>query len=394
MFERPPTSILGRIAEPENQCYTDFRHPPGGNILLDASVPLSPPIERRADAVGFKSNLHYLRGIAAVAVVFYHARIFYEVAYGVGTGPTYFPDLVGVYGVAVFFAISGYLMSGLIQSQAPFEFLFKRLIRIYPLFVLATVATIVAHPKIWETYDLASITLAPIGQTRYALGVVEWTLVYEVFFYIALFLIALVGLRRWVPALAAIWFVGLFAVAAMGLQEIRLPTISYLPILPASIGLAGGLLIPHLGKIAPLPALLVAAISIAFANLAHTLALERLAAGIGCVFLIAAAVNAGDVVPSLIKPAFRKLGEWSYALYLIHIPVLFVVFRPEFAHMGHVMVLVGVAVAIAGGAVLGQVDLAVLKRTRTWDVKRREPWVITATALFLVVYFACAVAYV
>ena len=46
-------------------------------------------------------------------------------------------DCFGLIGVAVFFAISGLLMADLIQRTDPWRFLAHRVVRIYPIYLLA-----------------------------------------------------------------------------------------------------------------------------------------------------------------------------------------------------------------------------------------------------------------
>lgn len=374
-----------------NSDKTRKRFRPRKTILLDATQK-SAPVEQSAQ-VGFKQNIHYLRGLAALSVAFFHAALFHQSEYGAGIMPQAVLDLFGIYGVAIFFAISGYLMSSLIQSQSPIEFICRRVLRIYPLFILATVAIMVAHPKIWAEYNLASMSLAPIGETKYPLGKIEWTLVYEVFFYVALFVVSLIGLRRYVSIIAGIWAVVVITAVCAGVSEIPFPTLLELPFRPVCIGLAGGLLAPHLGRIGAIPSLLIAIASPIAVLLISALEFKLLVAGIGAVFLIAAIIRLPVFVPLVVRPIFKKLGDWSYGLYLIHVPVLFISYQPFFKAFGPSYLPLRIAAAVAGGAILGQLDMVIHERSRKLKIDPKGWLTITVVGFFTATYTAIALFY-
>jgi exopolysaccharide production protein ExoZ len=76
-------------------------------------------------------NLQVLRGFAALGVVFYHTD--FRLA---GDWHTEFS------GVAIFFVLSGFIMSYISQNGEQ-DFLFKRLIRIVPLYWIATATMLI-----------------------------------------------------------------------------------------------------------------------------------------------------------------------------------------------------------------------------------------------------------
>lgn len=307
--------------------------------------------------------------------------------------PAQMLDIFGIYGVAVFFAISGYLMSNLIQIQNPVEFLVWRCLRIYPLFIVATMAVMIAHPKIWAEYNLASMSLAPIGETKYPLGKIEWTLVYEVFFYIALFGVSAIGLRRYISLIAGVWTTAIIAAAILGLQDTAFRTIAKLPFQAACIGLAGGLLIHRAQGIEATSAFAIAGLSLVLAYFAPTLAYERLAAGISAAFLIAAVIRIPDFLPPIMRPIFKKLGDWSYGLYLIHIPVLFVLYQPAFKDYGPSLFALRIAAAVVGGAMLGQIDMVIHDWTRRLGTRAMGLPTLLAACAYLAAYVAITIAY-
>jgi len=366
----------------------------GGSILLDATLKIT-PVEQTASTgtIGYNPNIHYLRGLAALSVAFFHAALFHASEYGVSIMPMHALELFGIYGVAVFFAISGNLMSTLVQTQGPVEFLVRRCLRIYPLFILATVAIMVAHPKIWGEYNLASMSLAPVGETKYPLGKVEWTLVYEVFFYVGLFAVSVVGLRRHVALIAGVWAISIILAAMLGIQTLGFPTIANLPLQVVCIGLAGGLLIHHIKRVGTNSAFAIAGLALVLAYFAPTLAYEQLAAGISAVFLVAAVIRIPDFMPTIVRPVFKKLGDWSYGLYLIHIPVLFVLYQPAFKELGPSFLVIRIAAAVAGGAVLGQIDMVIHNWSRRVATHAKGLPTLFAITAYLAAYFAIALAY-
>src|SRR5262249_12379874 len=126
-----------------------------------------------------------LRGVAAVAVVLFHARGWFPA--GAGAWP--FDERFGVLGVTVFFAISGMLMAGIVPRTGPWRFLSHRVVRIYPLYLVLVATWVVVAQTLGAQrvgFHLLSLTLAPVGHRYYYLGP-EWTLVYECSYYVALF---------------------------------------------------------------------------------------------------------------------------------------------------------------------------------------------------------------
>jgi peptidoglycan/LPS O-acetylase OafA/YrhL len=160
------------------------------------------PVSRDASASHFPC-FDGLRAIAACAVFVAHATGSLSFSYhGVDWAPKVVLDWLfrlGVFGVAVFFVISGfllyrpYVMSSFRQLPAPRlgVFWFRRFMRIFPAYWLVITVTIfviqMINPRSYEdyvTYYGLFLTYRS-GYGLLGLGV-EWTLVIEVAFYIAL----------------------------------------------------------------------------------------------------------------------------------------------------------------------------------------------------------------
>ncbi|HSE12695.1 MAG TPA: acyltransferase, partial [Rudaea sp.] len=131
-------------------------------------------------------SLQVLRGIAAAAVVIYHAAHFTDIRSGGAVRvEQIFGARLGSYGVLVFFVLSGYLMEAAVRRYDPRTFLLHRFVRLYPTFwLLCLVVFLVqsARAGAWITIPWQALTLLPLGEMPRPLGV-EWTLLYEVFFY-------------------------------------------------------------------------------------------------------------------------------------------------------------------------------------------------------------------
>jgi len=131
-------------------------------------------------------NIQILRGLAALSVVLWHIREYISMP-TVGNNPNTIFNLITVvfsYGAPLF--LSGFLMSHLIDTEYP-SFLIRRILRIYPLYIIAVILTIFMKVMIFgsirQTSLFSALSLLPSGEIPYVLSV-EWTLVFEVFFYL------------------------------------------------------------------------------------------------------------------------------------------------------------------------------------------------------------------
>jgi exopolysaccharide production protein ExoZ len=146
------------------------------------------------------ANLQVLRGLAALAVVFYHTAFTFN-----GGVHTEFQ------GVAVFFVISGFIMTYITRQSAD-QFFAQRVIRIVPLYWLFTLLAVAASGlkgtgRMWGDASgeslLESLFFIPYRDSAgdmHPLLAVGWTLNLEMFFYV-LFAGALVLSTRWAPLL-------------------------------------------------------------------------------------------------------------------------------------------------------------------------------------------------
>ncbi|NWD77520.1 acyltransferase [Pseudomonas gingeri] len=131
------------------------------------------------------------------AVLHTIANFLYNICYG------------GAAGVIVFFITSGYIITHVLQTESPSDFLIKRFFRIYPLYIAAVIIEALTYYPLTGTIETSLKVLIPrtllIGDffdTPYALGGVEWTLRIELMFYLFMTLLkatGILGRTTWLP---------------------------------------------------------------------------------------------------------------------------------------------------------------------------------------------------
>jgi exopolysaccharide production protein ExoZ len=145
-------------------------------------------------------NLQALRAFAALAVVLYHTRFIFPHMYHFGS-----------FGVDIFFVISGYIMTGIVERNSTF-FLRRRLLRIVPpywfftvlLYSVGRVSPRVFHATRVSYHEfLKSMLFIPHlkpleggGSLIEPLLGVGWTLCFEMLFYLSLAVGLLISKRR------------------------------------------------------------------------------------------------------------------------------------------------------------------------------------------------------
>lgn len=120
----------------------------------------------------------------------------------------------GATGVIVFFLVSGYIITQVLQKETVPAFAIKRIFRIYPLYVCAVLLETWASWEFfgtplppWQTMLPRLLLLGDFFDTPYALAGVEWTLRVEILFYAFMALLKAVHvLQR--PGLLPVVFVG------------------------------------------------------------------------------------------------------------------------------------------------------------------------------------------
>lgn len=154
-----------------------------------------------SNSSGRLAFLDYMRAFAFLSVLIGH-KFFPDLIIAIND-PTnhitlrYFLELLvplcvgGAAGVVVFFLTSGYIITHVLQSETPADFVVKRIFRIYPLYIFAVLAEILTGYYVDGTPLPPMAILIPrlmlIGDffdIPNALAGVEWTLRIEILFYL------------------------------------------------------------------------------------------------------------------------------------------------------------------------------------------------------------------
>jgi peptidoglycan/LPS O-acetylase OafA/YrhL len=160
---------------------------------------------------GTIKSIQILRAVAALSVVYVHCTT---------AGDYKFPS-AGAFGVDIFFVISGFIIAYMISRNTK-NFLIKRIIRVWPLYLLATVAmtlTVILFPDLVHSTTVSvsgfikSILFIPGPENRGqpVLGQ-GWTLNYEIFFYISMGLCLLFVKNKKYIAIVCAAALGLFII--------------------------------------------------------------------------------------------------------------------------------------------------------------------------------------
>ena len=182
--------------------------------LAAADPQQDPEVDRRDDKFIFYRQR---RAIAAWLVVTDHALL--ELSRNAPDSPvTHLAWSLGAAGVDIFFVISGFIMVHISwqsfgKRAASADFLRRRIIRIVPLYWLATVAAFISH-KIWAThgahagwmdlaYSLAFIPYLSGEDGWYPILPGGWTLNYEMMFYMVFALGLTLPRKLALPSVAA-----------------------------------------------------------------------------------------------------------------------------------------------------------------------------------------------
>ena len=277
--------------------------------------------------MGRLSNIQVLRAVASLAVVSFHAG---------GTGSAYLgqqfsqlgPLVVqGLYGVDLFFTISGFIIFNTTRDcrVAPSEYLYRRLARVVPtywLFSVLTVALIAIAPGVNSGVPSAGdvmrslLFVSFLGQ-KTPIVFVGWTLEFEMFFYLSVFV--------WLLALRRAWRGVVMTLCGLALLGAALhPTYPVLAFItsPLLVEFCLGALVAdcflnrgHADRWS------LASIVVAFAALAWTNPTNRVVlVGPAMAMLVFAASMLPQLKRSGVLPvALIELGDTSYAIYLVHV---------------------------------------------------------------------------
>ena len=296
-----------------------------------ATPPAAGRMQRMPNEV---KSIHYLRGLAALLVVFHHSII--QLA---PVRDHYAHIEFGQAGVDIFFVISGFViyLSNAKGRLGSAEFLKRRIIRIVPLYWLATLAVVavaVVAPRLFATTTVTaqnvaqSLLFVPAYSSAFPdqiwpVLVPGWSLNYEMFFYLVFAVGLLVARERLLLFLVAT--LGILVVAGLLLDPHPAPLKSYtdLRLLEFLFGVLLARLYLDMGfkGLSGLGILLPAGILL----LAISPALPMLELGkippwaLPAALIVTGALAMERLLLSTSSPLLQLMGDASYALYLSHL---------------------------------------------------------------------------
>lgn len=328
-------------------------------------------------------GLQSLRGIAALGVVLFHVRGYMWI---VGNNHTsVFEAFTGVFslGAVLFFAISGFLMAHLIETGYR-NFIIRRFARIYPSYFAAVGLSLFAQVLFLDTVtqpQLAeSLTLLPLGVIPYPLHI-EWTLIYEVFFYVVCSVFTIGRAKRLFPYFLMVWLiVVVVAHHAFELPSAITPTVDTIFFQFFNMFFIVGALTYYVWRkvsLSPRTARVmlsvIGAMVIAWPFLEHVKVFaqqEFYVFALCCVGILLGTLTIGTDTPrNLAARLLHRAGDYSYGIYLIHASVLWIVFTLSVKHFGALdsrFAFLGLGAALMAGVGMGMLDVKIHATVAAW----------------------------
>jgi len=284
-------------------------------------------------------SIQYLRAVAALLVVFYHALYQIREYQGLFDASIW---RFGAAGVDIFFLISGFIMwvTTATRETTPVAFMRNRIIRIVPMYWIVTLGLFTLSSILPNAIMIVDTTPGHLARSLlfiphpnpaqperiWPLLLTGWTLNYEMFFY-GIFACALLLPRRlMLPAVFAV-LSGLTLVGFSGMAHGPITGFWTESII---MEFAVGMLIGHLylgGRLsfsAPLSAaLLIVGVVLLVAATPWATSQTRLPAwGLPSLMIVVGALSLEGCRAPRGKGVLELLGDASYSLYLTHIVTL------------------------------------------------------------------------
>ena len=323
-------------------------------------------------------SIQILRILFMSMVLYLHVRA-YLFIYGAQTG-TFFnmvPDAFMAVALP-FFSISGFIMAFLIDIGYR-NFLPRRLLRVYPTYLCGVVISLIIGYVLWGNLPgkslFAAASLLPLGPVDLPLRV-EWTLIYEVAYYVLITPFATPRLRRYFPAFLVVWAAAVVvAYFAFGLQDAYVFNTWRTVFFSAyNLYFITGALVyyvqqrtPALPWIIPVGILVACAVYTVASGWHRPLGVIKSITEIGPWSLCTAAtifavVKLEDRFRHPVLMAMADFGEYAYAYYLIHAVLLAAVFSIMVYGLGwqldNLRAFLALGVVAVGGYFFGRLDLA------------------------------------
>ena len=309
-------------------------------------------------------GLQYLRALAALAVVMFHA-----------CGRMGHLFLIGEAGVDLFFILSGFLMVSITDADTrPVAFMADRIRRIVPSYWIATSVMLFGgltglFPNLaLQFWHIAAsylfIPARPVGGERiWPLLVPGWTLNYEMFFYL-LFALSMLFLSSQKMRIAVLSLIFLCLVAARSVLQPQATILQFYGD-PMLFEFAAGGWLGLLWKSGTWPRWLgwpaIGLGTVAFLILAvlHPTLMGEILLGVTARLLVAGmlGLERADRVRRI--PALLILGDASYSIYLWHtMAISLIVSVGTRLHLSNMLL---ITLSVAGGAIVGVIAFRLIE---------------------------------
>jgi exopolysaccharide production protein ExoZ len=291
-------------------------------ILTTLRVRLAPLATHGGAAMRYNS-VQVLRGLAASAVVIGHSASFTGVPNAVG--------VLGYAGVDVFFVISGFIICQVAtRDRSAWSFIGRRFWRIFPIYWIVLAFSLAINASGIST-AAPGMGWQPSYEYFFLLTTANrfvppaWTLVFELYFYIAVAVILLLA-RNWFYPVLAIWMLAQ-AVSAALFGQTGGPTANII-VLEFGLGCAIAWLVSKDVLKFPIAALTLGIIPFAIGDFislqaGHPTFVERFFTfGLGSALIMYALIAFEHRKALTFPRPLIALGDASYSLYLWHWPLI------------------------------------------------------------------------
>ncbi|MCE3271471.1 MAG: acyltransferase 3 family protein [Ramlibacter sp.] len=269
-------------------------------------------------------SVQYLRAVAALLVVLHHAR---------SPKPWLFNPLEqfngGTTGVDIFFVISGFIMFTAARGEQVGTFVWRRLVRVAPLYWIATLLMLALAVRggealtadrlatLWKSFLFIPHFSLDFPDQVYPYYIPGWTLNYEMFFY-ALFA---VGIAVGRPLVTTTCIIGGLVILGLATQPQSAPGLTYTNLL--LLEFLAGVWIGYVHSRRRFQSLALGVLLplgfIAILSVGENVILRGLAASA----ILVGALSLERSMPKL--DLLKALGDASYAIYLFHVPAMLAV---------------------------------------------------------------------
>jgi peptidoglycan/LPS O-acetylase OafA/YrhL len=293
--------------------------------------------------------IQMLRGVASMLVVLLHITVNFSDA----LGKPFLFDIFkfGGSGVDIFFVLSGFIITYsnvniLSKPNAVTSFLKRRFIRIFPIYWITITFFLIIQVVFFSFYKTHFVfSVGNVLQTYLLLpehimvNGVSWSLTNELFFYLLFTLAIIIAKRRIVIIMACIYFLVLLYLGVSGYGDGVENNYFKLLLFPMNIEFLMGAAIVLLVKKVPVSwvyPLLISGIALfVFGAVCTNRSLSFFSNGMGRVlffgmpsFLIILSLVKFELYKNVqLKSIFLQLGDASYSIYLVHLPLVAAFYR-------------------------------------------------------------------